>query len=200
MNTFQPNVEDISAFLCCLSLDLDGLGFYEVRMLHPAPMPSDMTTRVRSRWFPTNLAGLDAATDYAAEWNRKGFNAYVSPNPLRADRPRDGKRASIDDDVVCWAVHFLDADSTDIVALLDKLSTCGFAPAFSVITGTIPSLRLHLYFRLDDFVFDLAAGAMMQRRLAAHFSTDPAVSNPARVMRIAGSVSYPSQLNGTAAA
>jgi hypothetical protein len=72
MPSIIPNVHNINAFLCCLGLDPDERRFYEVRMLHPDPVSGDPAARRKSRWFPTTLAGLAAATAFVVDWNAKG--------------------------------------------------------------------------------------------------------------------------------
>jgi hypothetical protein len=59
--------------------------------------------------------------------------------------------------VAFWAALFHGAAATDIGAQLDKVAACELISAFSVATGTIPSLRLHICFRLRDFVLDFGS-------------------------------------------
>ena len=67
------------------------------------------------------------------------------------------------------------------------------APDIIVTTGTIPRERCHAYWRLTEPCLDLTLWKERQMQIAMKFKTDKAVVNPSRIMRVAGTVSYPSQ-------
>ncbi len=67
-----------------------------------------------------------------------------------------------------------------------------FIPEMEVVTGTKPFLRNHIYFRFDEPMTDMQRWSELQKCLIKEFGTDNAIYNPSRLMRIAGSVAYPS--------
>ena len=67
-----------------------------------------------------------------------------------------------------------------------------FIPEMEVVTGTKPFLRNHMYFRFDEPMTDMLRWSELQKCLIKEFGTDTAIPNPSRLMRIAGSVAYPS--------
>ena len=68
-----------------------------------------------------------------------------------------------------------------------------FIPEMEVVTGTKPFLRNHMYFRFDEPMTDMLRWSELQKCLIKEFGTDTAIHNPSRLMRIAGSVAYPSK-------
>lgn len=125
----------------------------------------------------------------AVEWiegmNALGFNIYAVRNPIRASI----SGSASDTDII--AARFLWADCDDPAAAGNVLRFDGPKWAAAVKTGSIPSPRVHTYWRLDEWCHDLAAWRAMQSAIAAHFGSDPSVINPSRIMRVAGTVSYP---------
>ena len=69
----------------------------------------------------------------------------------------------------------------------------GLVPDIIVITGTIPHERRHAYWRLLEPCNDLTLWRSRQLDRAERYQTDKAVTNPSRLMRIAGTVSYPNR-------
>lgn len=125
----------------------------------------------------------------AVEWiegmNALGFNIYAVRNPIRASI----SGSASDTDII--AARFLWADCDDPAAAGNVLRFDGPKWAAAVKTGSIPSPRVHTYWRLDEWCHDLTAWRAMQSAIAAHFGSDPSVINPSRIMRVAGTVSYP---------
>ncbi|MGY9013448.1 MAG: hypothetical protein ACKVLN_14975, partial [Rhodobacterales bacterium] len=64
-------------------------------------------------------------------------------------------------------------------------------PDIIVITGTISHEQRHAYWRLLEPCTDLKLWRYRQLDRAGRYHTDKAVANPSRLMRIAGTVSYP---------
>jgi hypothetical protein len=61
----------------------------------------------------------------------------------------------------------------------------------SVRTGTVPYLRGHAYWRLEEPVRNLQAWKAVQKNIAGTLKTDETVVNPSRIMRVAGTMSWP---------
>ena len=88
--------------------------------------------------------------------------------------------------------NFIDLDDGGAVAALSERSQ--HLPAtLAVVTGRQPAPRMHAYWQLDEGARNLSAWECQQSALAAHFDGDP-VQDPPRVMRLAGTVSYPSEI------
>lgn len=189
----EPNRADIGAHLLALFSPYEGLGYFEVRALHPACVWENRATRPRSRWFDTTDAGIARGIDHAVNINRVGFNAYATPNLLRTGGPTDNRRATADPDVAIANFLWFDFDGGNISDLLGALAAVGVEPAFRVATGSIPSARGHIYMALRDVTTDLAMWSDAMRRAAHHFGSDPSVHNPSRVLRLAGTIAYPNQ-------
>ena len=64
-------------------------------------------------------------------------------------------------------------------------------PDIVVITGTVPHERRHAYWGLSEACTDLELWRSTQLNIATLFATDRSVINPSRIMRVAGTVSYP---------
>jgi hypothetical protein len=131
---------------------------------------------------------LEEAIAFAEEKNRFGSNIYVGAALRHGERSNSG-RASGHHVLAAshaWAEYEGAGDDERISAILKDKS---LVPAIVLTTGTIPHPRRHLYFRLassaapDDV---RAANAVLKKLL----STDN-VQNPDRIMRLAGTVSYP---------
>lgn len=50
---------------------------------------------------------------------------------------------------------------------------------------------MHIYWKMQNVINDLSNWTDMQKRLAQYFGTDGSIHNPSRLMRLAGTVSYP---------
>ena len=140
-----------------------------------------------ARMFAITPDGLKAATDHAARVNADGANVYVGVNPRKPGTP--DRRASSDSVEIAF-FNFVDLDDGAAVAALPERSA-KLPCTFTVVTGRCPTPRLHAYWRLEEPVLNLPAWERQQSALAAHFNGD-AVQDPPRVMRLAGTVSYPS--------
>jgi hypothetical protein len=155
-------------------------GLVEVRAIPPAG-------RVLARLFDCDADGIARAVKWAAQRNAEGFNVYVGINPRRPGTRRDRPASAADVEVA--TAHVLDLDSVgDADSLIASLSP---SPRFVVTTGTIPHTRAHCWWLFGEPMRDLSRWSAAQRRLAAATGGDSAVSDPARVVRLGGSVSYP---------
>ena len=65
-------------------------------------------------------------------------------------------------------------------------------PDLVVQTGSVPCKRYHAYWRLVEPCRDLSMWRQRQADIARRYGTDQAVVNPSRLMRVAGTVAYPS--------
>jgi RecA-family ATPase len=128
---------------------------------------------------------IDEGVDWAAEMNALGLNVYVVRNPVDSAT----SKAATDADIV--AAFFLWADCDDPASAGNVHRFDGPKWSAAVTTGRTPSVRVHVYWELEDPCLNMDAWRQMQTDIAAHFKSDPAVINPSRVMRVGGTVAYP---------
>ena len=128
------------------------------------------------------------ATDHIVKMNIDNLNAYVCINPVAEIALKAGKGA-MDEDIL--RAHFAFADC-DEAGAAERLKSSAPPHDFSVVTGTQPHLRCHYYWQFDRPLHDLAKWRVIQAGFAKAYGSDSCVKNPSRLMRIAGTVSYPS--------
>jgi hypothetical protein len=139
------------------------------------------------------LDWIDDAVEHAERMNAAKQNVYMCINPIDGEKAAQigtGKAAK-DTDIAAAFFNFADADTDG--AMQNILSFAGPKFTMSIKTGTVPFVRGHAYWQLEEPVFNLDAWREMQRSIAAVLGTDGAVINPSRIMRVAGSVSWPGQ-------
>ncbi|MDA8751116.1 hypothetical protein N9P43_02555 [Planktomarina temperata] len=152
---------------------------FEVRCLGENRTPN-------SRLFAPSQIG--DATAFIIKMNDLKMNVYMTINPINAMLHGN----ATDDDVACAHLSFADAD--DLTGLAGIKTMIGeHAPDFIVTTGSVPCERQHAYWRLEAPCHDLELWKQSQQKIARNLGTDPSVINPSRIMRVAGTVSYPSQ-------
>lgn len=138
------------------------------------------------RFRPDWIDGDGGAVDWIADMNRRGRNCYAVRNPVRDTVSGSAK----DTDIL--AALYLWADCDEGHAAENVLRFPGPKWVAAVTTGKIPSTRVHTYWELAQPCTDLAAWRDMQSAIARHFGSDPSVINPSRIMRIGGTISWPS--------
>ena len=177
-----PDPAAIRRHLSAVFRDVPGGALFELRGIaegRPA----------RARLFPATGEGFADAAAVAAAWNREGLNLYAGVHLRRPGTPRD--RAASAGDVMGgarWCVADLDG-APEAEARLRALPV---PPRFVVTTGTAPRWRGHAWWRLAEPVA-LAEWTPLQRDLAAFLDADPSLADPARVVRLAGTVSWPKE-------
>jgi len=130
---------------------------------------------------------IDAASAHVTRLNAEGWNLYACVNPVASNTIG----AATDDDIVAAFFCFADADDKNGSAAITNCTP--HQPDFFVNTGTVPWLRVHGYWELDEPCRDLSVWRSLQKSIAETLGTDRAVVNPSRIMRLAGTVAYPSQ-------
>jgi hypothetical protein len=173
----------ISAITRDWSNNSDEAGLFEIRCLAENRKPV-------SQMFA--LDAVDEATDLAARMNAMKLNVYMSINPSDPDSIAKSGKSTKDDDILRAHFSFADADDVQGLKGLSELFKL-IEPDIIVTTGTIPHERRHAYWRLTEPCLDLTRWKEKQMQFALKFKTDKAVVNPSRIMRVAGTVSYPSQ-------
>jgi hypothetical protein len=135
--------------------------------------------------FPLN--DIETAIAFATVQNTIGSNIYVG---VTLRKPGGSKSCrSKDADFYAGNVAWVDIDErTD--ATWSRIQEANLGPTVAVVTGTVPEKRLHCYFRLDKPCVNAEEIRNVNISLQKFLSTD-AVANPCRIMRLAGTVSYP---------
>ena len=130
---------------------------------------------------------LSQAIAHAGAMNEQGLNVYACVHPVEHIHGPSSKAAS-DKDIRQAHFVFADCDEPGIAEQIPKV-----APPydFRLVTGTVPYLRCHYYWQLEQPINDLGEWQTLQKNLALGYGTDPAVCNPSRLMRVGGTISYP---------
>jgi len=132
---------------------------------------------------------IDDAVQHAEAMNRAKQNVYMCINPVDGDANIGPNNGAKDTDILAAFFQFADADDKD--GMNNILSFAGPKFTASVKTGTQPYTRGHAYWQLEEPVYNLDAWREVQRSIAHSLQTDQVVVNPSRIMRVAGTVSWP---------
>jgi len=134
---------------------------------------------------------LDEVAEFAAVTNRiPGQNIYVGAALRKSDTPPFGR--ADDSDVLALPAFYVDLDDAGAAdAAKSRYRHC--PPTAAVVTGRHPHLRVQLWWRHESPERDPALCRCQNRALALAFGGDIKVVNPSRVMRLAGSVAWPSK-------
>lgn len=130
---------------------------------------------------------MDDAVEFCVGMNKLKRNIYAVRNPIR----QSAKGSASDGDIL--AARYLWADCDDPTAAGNVYRFDGPKWTSAVTTGRAPHIRVHTYWELDKWCYDLAAWRAMQTTIAAHFGSDAAVINPSRIMRVSGTVTWPDE-------
>jgi hypothetical protein len=134
---------------------------------------------------------MDDAVAFAVQQNQiPGQNIYVGVALRKPDTPRDRRAADID--VLALPAYYVDIDKGEaVVAAKNRYNGC--PPTCVVITGRHPHIRAQLWWRLENPDRDLDRARRQNTALATAFEGDTTVVNPSRVMRLAGSIAWPTK-------
>jgi len=160
----------------------DQVGGFEIRCL------GENKTTVSQNFA---LGAVSQAIDLAVRMNANKLNVYMTINPIAPDETIKSGKSAKDRNVLRAHYSFADADDLQGINGLNEVSKL-IEPDIIVTTGTIPHQRRHAYWRLIEPCYDLAIWTQRQKQLADRFNTDKAVVNPSRIMRVAGTISFPS--------
>lgn len=158
--------------------ELDVPAVFEIRAFKEGAQPQ--TAKYAPDW-------IDEAVDWCESMNDLGYNIYAVRNPIR----HDVSGSASDGDII--AAFFLWADCDDPASAGNVKRFDGPKYSAAVTTGRTPSVRVHVYWQLEQPCTDMAAWRDMQTRIAAHFNSDKTVVNPSRIMRVGGTVAYPAK-------
>ena len=134
---------------------------------------------------------IDDAVQHAEAMNNAKANIYMCINPVDPITPIPAGKAAKDTDILAAFYCFADADTEGAMENIKQFA--GPKLTMSVKTGSTPFARGHAYWQLEEPCKNLDAWREVQKSIAASLHTDPAVINPSRIMRVAGTVSWPNQ-------
>lgn len=140
-----------------------------------------------------DLTELDEAAAYAAHANaRAGCNVYFSAG-LRSYAIEENARGE-KDQVIAVAALKLDCDDPGCLTRTINLACdVGFPPNIALYTGREPHLRGSVWWLLTEPDSDKARAERLEQRLIALSGADKVTWNADRIMRLAGSVAWPTK-------
>jgi predicted P-loop ATPase len=136
------------------------------------------------------LDRIEALVEQAIAWNKAGRNIYIGAVLKHPNTPPFG-RTSDRDAFAAWA-FWLDLDEPGSVERAEKVAR-RFPPTLRVTTGTTPHVRQHWWWRLDEPVTDMDQVRAQVAALASLLGGDRTVCNVGRIMRLAGSIAWPTK-------
>ncbi len=136
--------------------------------------------------YPINRLAL--LVEHAETKNRQGSNVYIGA-ALRQPGTNPYARAK-DADFLALTAAYVDLDKPGTVKAA-KSTYLDFKPTAVVLTGNIPHPRAQLWWKLKSPISDPEQSQALLKAMARGLDGDPTVSNPSRVMRLAGSIAWP---------
>ena len=183
-NILSPNLAVITEHLQKLFSNYDQ---YKDGLIEIAYTPSNTGAVNQASLF--ELSQINEAAAFAVKVNaQEGVNVYVGASLRNPDAIRH-KRTSVVDFYAANCVWLDLDDEGSTVGLKDKYKD--LPPYHVVVTGRKPHMRAQLWWKLDEAVTDPNMLYSTLGSLCRHFSGDPAVVDPIRVMRLGGTIAWP---------
>jgi hypothetical protein len=181
----EPDTNQIERFIKTITRrwnELDGSPVIEVRCI-------GQSGGINVSRFLPNGFHLEDAIDHIKAMNAAKQNVYMVINPIDGTKPVEAGKAATDADILAATYCFADGD--DAQGMKNIMEFAGPRFTMSVKTGTAPHVRGHAYWELEEPVYNLDAWRGVQRAIASRLETDQVVVNPSRIMRVAGTISWP---------
>jgi len=153
---------------------------------------TDPATGALSRGQLFGTDQLEELADRAAALNRvEGCNVYLGA-ALRKPGITPDRRAS---DAAFYAAPFAWADIDDdrVDAAIKTAKAAGVPPTMTVVTGRHPHVRAQLWWRLAEVERDGTAIKALCSSIGLALGGDSTVSNSSRVLRLGGSIAWPTK-------
>lgn len=190
MPMYKPDVDAMAAHVEHLFGGyLDGFhdGLVELAWTEPTKDASGRHPLKHAKLFGTDQ--LDELVEEASRLNAVPMcNVYIGAALRRPDTAPFGRAQ--DSDAWVLTAGYTDLDEEGAVA--KARAVYGDAkPTLVVVTGTHPHKRAQLWWRLEHPATDHAHWESLLRGMAVAMDGDTTVTNPSRVMRLAGSIAWP---------
>lgn len=135
---------------------------------------------------------LDELVERAIQENRQqGQNVYIGQALRKPDIAPFGRGR--DDEFFALTAFYVDIDDDVTATASINYRNRGCPPTGVVITGRHPHLRAQMLWRLDSPMRDAAVCRQQNSALAQALDGDPSVINPSRVLRLGGSIAWPTK-------
>lgn len=132
---------------------------------------------------------LDDLVEHAARLNAQPMcNVYIGA-ALRKPNTAPWARAQ-DADAYALTAAYVDLDDPGAATAAKEIYG-KVKPTLIVVTGRAPHTRAQMWWRLDEPLTESEEWPFLLRGMAAAMRGDSTVTNPARVMRLAGSIAWP---------
>lgn len=117
------------------------------------------------------------------KWSEVGGEPGIPLNIYASANPRIATGCTTSDDVMLARSLFVDLEDCTVDEATAKLAETGLPkPTITVVSGH----GVHFYWRLLEPITDLKRWTTLQKRLIQLFGSDPAIHDPARMMRLPG--------------
>lgn len=169
--------------------DLGGChdGKIELAWTDNRPDPSGRYRLKNARLYGTNE--LDALVEYAAHLNCiNNCNVYIGAALRKPDAAPFGRAQ--DSDAYALTCAYVDLDDPGAAGAAKDIYGLN-KPTFIVLTGRAPHVRAQMWWRLDEPVLNTEWWPRLLRGISVKMGGDSTVTNPSRVMRLAGSIAWP---------
>lgn len=133
---------------------------------------------------------IEAAADFAVRRNLERCNVYVGIALRDPDTPPFGRASDVDHYATLCVAGDLDTAESSSAA---PARTKALPPSFIVCTGTHPHARLQPYWLLNEAITDQEQHRAAFGGIADSLDGDRAITNPGRVMRLAGTIAWPTK-------
>jgi hypothetical protein len=168
---------------------LDGCheGLVELSWTDTRPDAAGRYRLSNARLFGTDK--LDELVDEAMRLNAQPMcNVYIGAALRHPDTPPFGRGQDRD----AWALTCAYVDLDDAEATTTAKDIYGLdKPTMVVVTGRAPHTRAQMWWRLEEPLTDAVHWPALLRGFAAKLHGDTTVTNPSRVMRLAGTIAWP---------
>lgn len=168
---------------------LDGChdGLIELAWTDTRPDADGRYRLSNARQFGTDK--LDELVDEAARLNATPMcNVYIGAALRHPETAPFGRAQDRD----AWALTCAYVDLDDPEAATNAKEIYGLdKPTMVVVTGRAPHVRAQMWWRLEEPLTDPAGWPNLLRGFASRLHGDSTVTNPSRVMRLAGTIAWP---------
>jgi hypothetical protein len=168
---------------------LDGChdGLIELSWTDTRPDQAGRYRLANAKLFGTDK--LDDLVDEASRLNAQPMcNVYIGAALRHPDTAPFGRAQDRD----AWALTCAYVDLDDAEAATNAKNIYGLdKPTLVVVTGRAPHTRAQLWWRLEEPLKDAMHWPALLRGFASKLHGDSTVTNPSRVMRLAGTIAWP---------